>query len=240
MKILGTFAGRWQEVIGALIMFVDLDGTLVVSPTSNVIKEACSYIATNSGTSVSEVEQRLWRLHIELVKRSDPLAFDWDYVYREVSRFFGVSSGYSIEKRLHELCHLSKLLDNAGRVLEELAHAVETLILATNGLIKYQKCIIETLGLDKYFDDIFTPDNRGCLKNCEKFYAVPAESDRKIAVGDNYTFDVYYPKKFGLKAIHVLRSEFDPYLRWLKIKRIYEPDAIITSLKHLPGTLLKL
>ncbi|MEM4876308.1 MAG: HAD family hydrolase [Sulfolobales archaeon] len=221
-------------------VFVDLDGTLAVSPISSVIREAYSYIAINSGTNVSDVELHSWRTHIELIKRADPLAFDWDYIYRVVSKFFGVSSGYSIEKRLQELCHLSKLLDNASEVLEELAHTVETLILATNGLIKYQRCVIETLGLDKYFDAIFTPDNRGCLKSCEKFYAVPAECNQRVVVGDNYTFDIYYPKKFGLKAIHVLRSESDPYLKWLGIKRVYEPDAIINSLKHLSVALLKL
>ncbi|MEM2207578.1 MAG: HAD family hydrolase [Sulfolobales archaeon] len=227
-------------MVEALVMFMDLDGTLAVSPISSVIKEAYNYLALHSGISVSEIESYSWRTHIELIKRSDPLAFDWDYIYREVSKFFGVSPGYSVEKRLQELCYLSKLLDNAHEVLAGLARSVDTLILATNGLIKYQRCVIETLGLDKYFGSIFTPDTRGCLKNCERFYAVSTEHGRRIVVGDNYTFDVYYPKRFGLKAVYVLRSGSDPYLKWLGIERVYEPDAIINNLKHVPLTLLKL
>lgn len=216
-----------------LAVLVDLDGTLAVSPISNVIREGYRHIALYSGRSVSEVEHYSWSIHAELVRRADPKAFDWDYIYERVSEFFSVRIGFSIEKRLLELCDSSRLLDNAHEVLADLRRMADLLILATNGLTKYQRCVIETLELSRYFDLVYTPDTRGCLKNCERFYAIPGGYDSGVVVGDNYTFDVYYPKRFGLKAVHVVRAEVDPYIRLLGIRRTYEPDATITNLGQL-------
>lgn len=222
------------------VVFVDLDGTIAVSPISSVIKEAYGLIAASSKRSLEEVEALSWRIHIDLVKKAVPLAFDWDYIYARVSELLGIRVAFSIEKRFQELCGSSRLLDDAGEVLTKLRNLTKLTVLATNGLIKYQKCVIDSLGLDKYFDAAFTPDTRGCLKNRIEFYAVPGEHGNMIVVGDNYTFDVYYPKKFGLKAVHVLRSSRDPYVTWLGIDDTVRPDTVIKSLKHLPDVLPKL
>lgn len=223
-----------------LAVFVDLDGTLAVSPISSVIKEAYRRISLYSGKSMDEVESYSWKIHVELVKKSNPLAFDWDYIYGRVSELLDARIAFSIEKRFRELCDLSKILDDAYEALTRLTRSANTLTLATNGLLKYQKCVIETLGLDKYFNTVITPDIRGCLKNCEKFYEIIGEYRSRVAVGDNYTFDVYYPKKFGLKTVYVVRPWGDPYAKWLGIEKVFEADVTIRSVGLLPDVLLKL
>ncbi|MCS7099821.1 MAG: HAD family hydrolase [Sulfolobales archaeon] len=215
------------------VVYVDLDGTLAVSPISSVIREAYEHIAEQAGCGLREVELTSWRIHIDLVRRSDPLAFDWDYIYEKVSGAFGTSPGFRIDRRFEELCGSSKVLDNAHEVLSRLRSVVRVLALATNGLLKYQKCVIELLDLSKYFDLVLTPDVVGCLKNCAKFYSTPSDGGVRIAVGDNYTFDVYYPKVFGLKTIYVARSSSDPYAEWLGIDRTVRPDIAITNLEQL-------
>lgn len=219
-------------------IFVDLDGTLVVSPISRIIREAYTVLASASGLGLEGVERLSWELHIGLIKESSPLAFDWDYIYREVAGRLGVREGYNIEKKMLEVCHLTRVLDDALNVLPRLRKPGTLLVLATNGLMKYQRCVIELYNLDQYFDQIITPDTRGCLKNCERFYrASYSDTYGGVVIGDNYTFDVYYPKKFGLRAIYVARSKHDPYLTWMGIERSVEPDLTIEDLRSLPKLL---
>ena len=219
------------------VLYVDLDGTIATSPISSVIREAYRRVAEASGLDLREVEAVSWSLHVELVKRSSPAAFDWDYIGREVSKALGVSLSLDIEGRFRELCHLSRLLDDAARVLAELRDMGWVLVLATNGLLKYQRCVIESLDLDIYFDEVITPDTRGCLKNSEGFYSIRGRRPSGISIGDSYTFDVYYPKRFGLRAIHVVRSSHDPYATRIGIEGAVEPDATIRSLGELPRLL---
>lgn len=219
-------------------IFVDLDGTLIISPISRIIREAYAILASASGLELEDVVRLSWRLHIGLVRESNPLAFDWDYIYREIAGRLGVKVEYSIEKRMLESCHLTRVLDDALNVLPRLRKPNTLLVLATNGLMKYQRCVIELYSLSQYFDYIITPDFRGCLKNCERFYRVNHPSVYGgIVVGDNYTFDVYYPKRFGLRAIYVVRSAHDPYLTWMGIERSVEPDLTVDDLRKLPSLL---
>ncbi|MCX8184227.1 MAG: HAD family hydrolase [Sulfolobales archaeon] len=223
-----------------LVAYIDLDGTLAVSPISGIIEEAYRQISLRAGRELGEVKLLSWRIHVELIKKSSPLAFDWDYIYEEVSKILQISPSSRIDRRLEELCEFSKVLDDAYRVLDRLRSTAGVLVLATNGLLKYQKCVIEFLGLDRYFDLVLTPDVAGCLKNCSKFYSLPSTSSRKVVIGDNYTFDVYYPKTFGLKTVYVDRSTIDPYVKWLGIERIIEPDTVINSLEQLPNVISRL
>jgi putative hydrolase of the HAD superfamily len=227
----------YREADSRVAIFVDLDGTLAISPISRIIREAYAVLASASGLRLEDVESMSWTLHIELVKESKPLAFDWDYIYREVAKRLGVKESYNVENKLLEMCHLTKILDDALTVLPRLRKPNTLLILATNGLMKYQRCVIELYGLEKYFDRIVTPDSCGCLKNCERFYKVDPSISSGVVVGDNYTFDVYYPKKFGLRAIYIARSKHDPYLQWMGIDRSVEPDITIDDLRNLPKLL---
>jgi FMN phosphatase YigB (HAD superfamily) len=198
------------------VLYVDLDGTVALSPIPRVIRRAYEVLASLSGLSIQQVERVSWAIHLELASRSLPQAFDWDYILERMASELGVRAGFSVEREFSTVCSESVALDNSPEVLRELERSGYTLILASNGLMKYQRCVIETLGLDRYFSYIYTPDSRGCLKNCREFYTPPEGVDSclpAVSVGDSYTFDVYFPKLFGLLTVHVVRStREDPYL----------------------------
>jgi len=203
------------------VVYVDLDGTIALSPIPRVIRRAYEVLALSSGLDVGYIEKLSWALHLELASRSLPQAFDWDYIFGRVASGLGVRPSFSVEKEFSGVCSESAALDGSPEVLGELESSSYLLILATNGLMKYQRCVIETLGLDRYFSYIYTPDSRGCLKNGRRFYSLPEGIDSRVpsvSVGDNYTFDVYFPKLFGLLAVHVVRStREDPYLILTKL-----------------------
>jgi len=198
------------------VRYVDLDGAIALSSMPRVIRRAYELLASLSGLSVPHVERLSWAVHLELASRSLPQAFDWDYVLERISSELGVRASFSVEREFSRVCPESVVLDSSPEVLGELESSGYTLVLATNGLMKYQRCVIESLSLDRFFSYIYTPDSRGCLKNCREFYALPEGVDGglpAVSIGDSYTFDVYFPKLFGLLAVHVVRSaREDPYL----------------------------
>ncbi len=210
----------WWQVPKAVV-YVDLDGTIALSPIPRVIRKAYEVLASSSGLDIGYIEKLSWTIHLELAYRSLPQAFDWDYIFGRVASELGVRPSFSVEAEFSGVCSGSVAIDSALEVLRELESSGYLLILATNGLIKYQRCVIETLGLDRYFSYIYTPDSRGCLKNCRRFYSLPEGINSgvpSVSVGDNYTFDVYFPKLFGLLAVHVVRStREDPYLVLTKL-----------------------
>jgi len=212
------------------VLYVDLDGTIALSPIPRVIRRAYEVLASLSGLSVPYVERLSWTVHLELASRSLPQAFDWDYIFGRVASELGVRADFSVEREFSEVCSESVALDSSPEVLRELDGSGYLLILATNGLMKYQRCVIETLGLDRYFSYIYTPDSRGCLKNCREFYALPEDISGGVpvvSIGDSYTFDVYFPKIFGLLAVHVVRStKEDPYLVLTRQPSSSEPKRL--------------
>ena len=132
------------------------------------------------------------------------------------------------------------ILDKAPEILKILREKGFYLILSTNGLWKYQECVLRETGLTEFFDEIITPDRKGCIKSSREFYNIALEFSEKISVGDNIVFDVYYPKLYKLKAIYVKRSDYvnEIYGQALGI-RIDQivPDAVISSLSQLPNAL---
>ncbi|MGQ9781250.1 MAG: HAD family hydrolase [Nitrososphaeria archaeon] len=111
-------------------------------------------------------------------------------------------------------------------------------------LLQYQYPILEKLGLRKYFDYIIAPDKSGYYKNEIEFFKpyIPREGS-SVMVGDEYGYDVYYPKKFGLRAILLKRPK---NYRWslesvTPVKdNTVEPDAIIYDISELPQAIQKI
>lgn len=223
---------------------VDLDNTLVISSISLLMNEVYEELATLSGRSKEFIIAQVMRIHIDLIKASTPKAFDWDYIIDEVSKVLGVKYRADIEGRLSKhLCREVKILDNAYEVLQKLRNLGFKLVLSTNGLMKYQECVIRESGLIKYFELVVSPDSVGCLKNCRKFYSCCDSYGKLVSIGDSYVFDVYFPKTFGFKAVHVLRwrSVFEEsYRKLLDVKSLMSADATVENLQQLPNVLLKL
>jgi len=213
------------------IIYIDLDDTIVKNKAvSNALSYAYEYLSVITKTNINAIKQEAMNLHLMFIKNNDIRAFDWDFLIESIAHKFKCKNNISIEDLIKKYINDAVILDNALDVLSKLRERY-TLILATNGLYKYQKWIIETFKLKDYFDMIITPDRVGCIKTCEKFYKMPRNDGPKIMVGDHPVFDIYYPKKFGLKTILIDRGfklSIKTYADALDIKmETIKPDYIV-------------
>lgn len=220
------------------IMYIDLDDTIVKNrAVSNALSDAYEYLSTITKTDINVIKQEAMNLHLEFIKNNDVRAFDWDFLVNLIAHKFRCKNNINVEDLVKKHVNDAVILDNAVDVLIRLKDKY-TLVLATNGLYKYQKWIIETFKLKDYFDMIITPDKVGCIKTCEKFYRIPNNNSIKIMIGDHPVFDIYYPKKFGLKTILVdrgFKSSIKTYADTLGIKiENIKPDYIVKRFDDIP------
>jgi len=218
-------------------LFIDLDNTLVANPLARlVMPKIYKAVSEAIGKSFEEVADMFKEKHLERVRAGDPRAYDWDYILGEVLGSSEVGTSFLEELRL--VCGRVEILDNALEVLRELRRGGFYMVLATNGLWRYQECVVREAGLAGFFDEIIAPDLRGCLKSSKRFYDIGVVGLDRVSIGDNAVFDVYYPKLYGLRAVHVRRTDYvsNIYLQALGIgvEQIV-PDHVISSLSQLPA-----
>lgn len=242
LSILVRVIGSYGTAARAIILF-DLDSTLVINPLSRkVMPKIYEEVSEALGISIDRVAELFTKKHMERVRVGDPRAYDWDDILIEILREHGARpwSNNAFLEKLREECSSVETLDDSPKVLERLERLGFYLVLSTNGLWKYQECVVREAGLARYFREILSPDKKGCLKSSKRFFVTMLENPIKISVGDNIVFDVYYPKIYGLRAIHVKRSLSigDEYARALGIDlSSIKPDATITSLTQLYNVL---
>ncbi|MDT7887418.1 MAG: HAD family hydrolase [Desulfurococcales archaeon] len=221
-------------------LFIDLDNTLVINPLGRlVMPKIYRLVAEATGRSFEEVAEIFKNEHLERVREGSPAAYDWDDILYKIWGNIGMINVSFLEE-LRAVCNEAVILDDAPEVLRILKRKGFYMILSTNGLWKYQECVLRETGLIDFFEEIITPDKRGCLKSSEKFYEAAPKYLEKISIGDNLIFDVYYPKLHGLKTIYVKRSSYvgEIYGQALGIRtESITPDAEILSLSQLPGVL---
>lgn len=126
----------------------------------------------------------------------------------------------------HELAHkLGQIYANErNRALTLFSDAIEVLTklsehfplgLITNGPADVQRQEVETLGIEKFFKNIFIEGEMGEGKPNEEVFAraaraVQAEPKELLFVGNSYHHDVYPALKYGWHAIWVRRSSDVP------------------------------
>ncbi len=232
-----------RGIVYKAIIFFDLDSTLVINPLGRrVMPKIYREVSEALGIEMDRVVEMFSKKHMEKVRAGDPKAYDWDYILMEILRENGAGSwGYrGFLDVLREECSWVEILDDSPKVLERLEEMGFYLVLSTNGLWKYQECVVEEAGLQRFFKEILSPDRRGYLKSSRDFFRTSVDGYIKISVGDNIVFDVYYPKMYGLRAIHVKRplTIGEEYARVLGIDLSgIRPDATITSLTQIYGAL---
>ena len=245
------------------VVYVDLDGTIIRGPFEPaVFPVVFAELARKARLDVSEIRRQV--LEENLDRQRDPnvsavLAMDWDDIFNTVAERLGVS----LETRAVEIANqqagppYAALLDGADQVLKLLASRRRALVVATKGLAKYQRPVLNALGLTPLFTDILTPDVNHALKNDLRFFGDwPQAAPLQISVGDHYEDDVVAPKQFGFKAIwkvgtpdeetseqlaHVKSGaqlrKLDPFERPTNFqtaqRQTARPDAIIFSLCEL-------
>lgn len=236
-------------------VFFDLDGTLIEGPFGvGVWPNVLDDLARKTG-----LERRA--LYDQIVAENERrqadegcpavLAMDWDDIIAAVAGRLGVRPEYSVRELAAAYAGRSRVLDDGARVLRGLAAPGRALVVATKGLAKYQRPVLDTLALTPLFDAVLTPDVHGALKKHRAFFGGWPERARLcIMVGDRYDDDVEAPAGYGFKTVWKIsdlpdsQRAFDPFERARRYP--YTPqqpipaDAIIVSLDELPGVIGRL
>lgn len=211
-------------------IFVDLDGTIMLNPFGSAVFPAISAeLAEKTGLAQTEILQRIFDENTRRItekKLPTSLIMDWDDIFQTVARTLGVSCDQSGEQlvRQHVYPPHVEVLHNAIEVLAELKHlSHRRLIVATQGLSRYQHPVLETLNLLPLFDDVLAPDLVGGYgKTDSEFYAryMGQRDAIYISIGDTYLHDVYHPQRFGFHALWL------PNEQWKSMQSIQEIQAL--------------
>jgi putative hydrolase of the HAD superfamily len=235
-------AGLTQVAEGTAI-FIDLDGTIMKFPFKRkILSYAIRELSEQTNTSPLKIKGMLMDKEYAREKSLSDRRYDWDDIVREVARELGTEWKHDLGKIAEESSISNSFIyPRTKRTLRGLRKSGYTLYAATNGLYRYQNPILEKLDLRKYFDYIIAPDKDGYYKNENEFFRpyMPKQGF-SVMVGDEYGYDVYYPKKFGLKAVLLRRPQ---NYRWSLEgatpvgSDAEEPDAIIYDISELPRAL---
>lgn len=237
------------------VLFFDLDGTLMINPFESavwpVVINEIAYKTNLPYTKImamieDENDARQRDEHIAPIH-----AMDWDDITEHVARQLGVSITTNCTElvRSHATSH-SSLLPHVHETLGQLQAPNRALVIATKGLAKYQRPVIDALGITHYFTGILTPDSYNGLKKHRRFFGDwPQRAHNVIMIGDMYHDDVLYPSQHGFKTIwkpnpsltpdHLsLRTPFQraqeyPYT----VQQSVRPTAIINDLLELPSVI---
>ncbi|MEM3403833.1 MAG: HAD family hydrolase [Nitrososphaeria archaeon] len=222
------------------ILFIDLDGTLVDFPfRKTVMPFVYEKISKKAGIPVKKVRHLIVEEENkrEILIRND--RYDWDDITRTVARRLGIEWTHSLVKIIEE-SNLSKefVYPESKPTLEQLIRKGYLLYAATNGFYRYQNPVLEKLKLKQYFKAIITPDTVGHYKN-EIGYFKPFLIDglTPVMIGDEYVYDVVYPKRFGLKTVWINKPKKSIW-NVDEVSKVdistEKPDMTIRSIEELP------
>ena len=235
-------------------LFIDLDGTIMENPfLSAVFPYLTDALAPKLGMNadvlssefIVEQESRLRQPDVY----SPTMTMDWDDIVETVIHRYGYELPRTVCELVSEYSRPPYIyaIDDSPAVLRELKQASHRrLVVASNGLSKYQLPVMKALGLTPLFHDFLMPDLAGYLKTEEGFYRRYAAQEARglfISVGDNYTHDVICPKRFGFHAIYKIENTPDladlpPFARCAYLPPVdILPDAVILSLDELPAVI---
>jgi putative hydrolase of the HAD superfamily len=228
-----------------IIVFIDLDGTIMKFPFKReILPIAFKEISDITGIRLDKITQMMTEEERIRERNLNNRRYDWDDIVRTIAGRLGISW----DKDLAEISENHTISGDflypyAKRVLKALKKNY-IVYAATNGLNRYQSPMIRKLGLKMFFDQVITPDRVGYYKNDFRYfkpylvqYALP------IMVGDEYFYDICYPKRFGFKTVLVNRpqnSKWNMEVASPSNGDIIEPDAVIHNLAELPKTIRRI
>ena len=235
------------------VLFIDLDGTLMINPFESAVWPVIvEELSQKTGIRSSAILQMIDDENAAR-QRDDTvppiLAMDWDDITLTIARQWGVTLTANCTElvQANAATH-STLLDYALEALHELTAPHRALVVATKGLAKYQRPVMDALGLTPFFTDIITPDTHNGLKKHRHFFGDwPEQARLPIMVGDLYDDDVLYPARHGFSTIWKPRaslipnelSHLSPFARAQDFpyspQQSVHPSAILMSLRELPA-----
>lgn len=252
------------------IIFFDLDNTLIEGPFGTaVFPIVLNELARKTNCDQKEIRRQIVKENLD--RQNDPRcsavkAMDWDDIFAAIANRFGVTLEANAEEIVKaQAKDHSRMLDDARETLLALQHPSRALVVATKGLIKYQRPVLDALGIAHLFTEILTPDSHNALKKDRAFYGTwlhqtseaPTNGETsevlmptRIIVGDHYVDDVVPPIQFGMMTIWKNEKiedgllEIDPLERPQHFEyaddQPVKPTAIIKSLYELPNVITQL
>ncbi|MBL8162513.1 MAG: hypothetical protein JNJ61_11045, partial [Anaerolineae bacterium] len=171
------------------VVFIDLDATLIINPFDRAVWPVIlGEIVAQSGQTPEHILDLIAAENAarQADDRVPPVqAMDWDDISRVVAGRLGVTLTASVEALVRQHAAQSSILDAGDAVLRELAAPHRALVVATKGLAKYQRPVLDALGLTPLFTSILTPDAHNGLKKHRAFFGEwPERARLAVMVGD--------------------------------------------------------
>ncbi|PTX58308.1 FMN phosphatase YigB (HAD superfamily) [Melghirimyces profundicolus] len=240
----------------------DLDHTLMINPFRKwIFPELEEWFRPRLPAGSPSVLQRMAEEHRSRLKRKDFVrAYDWDDIWNRLTAEVGEPSPFTVEELVRRHATIGKVwrFSDAMPALEELQSRGIPLVVATNGLEKYQRPVTDCLGLTPLFTDFHTPCKQGCAKpEADFFRSCPRPL---LHVGDRLDQDILGANRSGAVSVWIHRDlpaewrtlspeERKKHPKWRhllqeKLKKEgcegpltpeLEPDFPIMSLEELPA-----
>ena len=209
----------------SLTISFDLDGVVIQNPFSRGVfpwvrrhvwehtKELRGLDSRDAGQRMTEAVNRIWMARMQ--QGEFVAAYDWDDILNEASRGLGGPEIPDVAGLVERFCGeegMIAVLPGAREGLELLRANGVTMHALTNGFHRYQWPVLVALGIEHYFDTVFTPDRIGYAKpQAGAFHAVDGLAAH---VGDTLVHDIVGANMAGLTSVWMnpgLPSELAPY-----------------------------
>lgn len=213
----------------------DLDGVLIRNPFASCVIPRLQRLLSGpngfqAGTGGDVVLQRIgqaWRGRMATGDLAS--AYDWDGIYREVSRDLGadeaVEESIDVASWVRDCCtkqeHI-EALPGARELLDMLSQAGHRLVVISNGYSAYQRPVLAALDLLTYFDEVITPEMVGFAKPDKRIFEAAGPLD--IFLGDTLVHDVLGAKAAGVATVWVASQLPDELLALDPLERAVDAE----------------
>lgn len=188
-------------------LLLDLDDTVVFNVFADrVFPQYIDHIVARAGVSPYRVKQMIYEEHYRYLSSFDPRCFDWETLVKRVAARLGVELEPGLSKIQEEVCSkpFIGLLKGATSLLKRARSLGLRVYVFSNGYSKYQAEVLRSLGLDRFFDGMLTPEERGVIKSSSSFYSGFSPADT-VVIGDHYFFDVEAPSELLFDTVWVYK-----------------------------------
>lgn len=136
-------------------------------------------------------------------------AYDWDAAAIAIARAVGCHEPLDVTELVKEGCrqgHISAFT-GAAQVLHDLTKAGAIVVAVSNGFTRYQRPVLDALGLTQYFSAIVSPEETGTAKPDPLIFQAArqavgvASTEAAYHVGDTLIHDIAGAKAAGMFAL---------------------------------------
>lgn len=234
--------------------FFDMDDTLIHFGGS-LTKKAWYHTCERMFEKYPDLSIDTKKLAEQIIKRNEEIWSD-DATIKKASKDYNGVRRLVLQTAMHDVSFESEqclefliteyaiikealvsLFPNVHNTLMQLKNNGYQLVMITNGNSEKQRGKIARFDLEKYFDTILIGGEAGVQKPDFAIYQKAMEycnvqPNEACMVGDNYSWEVEAPSKYGLKTVWV-NYEQNP----IPENRTVDPDLIVRNIEEILQTL---